>query len=172
MKTTLPVNYSNLKIRPKSISEMQVTQAVVPTANITQTWVALKQSQAELSNIQDQINNAKEQFFQIVERIEVLNQKSRKEERFKDQVQSLAALIKYVPSNVVNIGETLIGVVDEAKTTPFVISDKERLDRVMEKFPEVREYVKRLNSSMKKRDAKQTVRRLIEWPLRQTVESK
>jgi hypothetical protein len=158
-----PLQYQQLKIRSKSIPENQANVASIPTPALIDAFTAVKNDYADLAIVKRDVEIARQQFEATVRSIEANHNKIATEMTLKIHLESLSALIKNTASKVVDFGVTMMAYVEEEKVIPHKLSDTERLERVVEKFPEVQQYLKRLDASVKKYDKTEISRRLIEW---------
>lgn len=164
-----PVEYKELKIRPREVEEESVRSAELPTDAILNAYKKLKTHQNNLAEIGKLIAEVKTKFNDEVRKIETDGKKIEDEQGMRQQIDDLVSLIKTSQSRVVSFGSKLVAFVEEEQTRPFKLTDKEKLEKVLDKFPDVEKYLDRLEASLKKFDTKEKVQKLIEWELKENA---
>lgn len=161
-----PVEYKELKIRPKDVSEDEVRSAELPTDAILGAYKKLKTHQNNLAEIKRMVDSVKAKLNEEVRKIETEGKKVEDEAGMRQSVDDLAALISSAQSRVMSFGSKLVAFVEEEKEVPFKITDKEKLERILDKFPDVEKYLAKLEAAMKPLGTTEKVKKLIEWEVR------
>ena len=169
-KSKVPVEFKELKIRPREISPEEVTTAISPTETMKSTYSQLKSHQNILESLRRLLQDIRAAFDEEIRKAEVAGKRVEEESAFKKSIDDLALLISQAQNRVVNFGDKIVSYVEDVKIKEVRPGDSWKLEKLLNKYGnEASKYLEAAIRGLQSQAQPETIRKLIEFEVRPTA---